>query len=59
MKKIIDFLFFRWEQTIEERGSETWIDYLRGNKFKKNYVIYRWKHKYVNREYLEKVYLEN
>lgn len=58
LKTIIDFLFFRWEQTIEKQGTEVWANIIHPIEFPRDFVIYRFTHKFSKRTYLKKVYFD-
>ena len=61
MKKLIDFLFFRWKREIIQEGSETWIKrpygYNLGYETERYFVKYKLTNKFDGSEKIEKVYL--
>ena len=65
MKKLFEFLFFRWKKEILERGEESWFTttYVSGvsigetNRYRRNYIDYILTNKFdgstkIKREYL-------
>lgn len=63
--RLYEFFFDRWEITIKEQGVEIWhkINIRTGynipeSNYPKNYVTYKYKHKFCNKEKLVKEYLD-
>lgn len=62
MKKLIEFLFFRWKKEIIRQGSETWQSSSFGHNvpdsdFKRTYVDYKYTNKFDGSQKIKRKYL--
>lgn len=63
MKRLIEFLFFRWERKVVNRGTESWFSIdattgLRaGHNYTRDYVDYKLTNKFDGSEKIKRVYL--
>lgn len=74
IKSIWDYFFNKWEITIKETGSETWVKKysddvfnkvknqhgkeIPGSEYERSFVVYLYKHKFNKEEKLVKKYLD-
>jgi len=59
-----EYLFDPWDITVEKQGSESWTsrewwetDPASGHRFIKEFVLYRYTHRFNNKTKLKKVYI--
>jgi len=63
IKKIIEFLFFRWKCEIHARGQDTFIHMgiigtvLPNSEFKRDYIDYKYTNKFDGSTKIKRVYL--
>lgn len=63
MKKIIEFLFFRWKKEIVKRGTERWFTRsgvtgtTMGDNYSRDYVEYKYTNKFDGSTKIKRVYL--
>lgn len=62
MKRLIEFLFFRWKVTVHSRGTEKWTTYLYGSdllshQYQRDYIEYKYTNKFDGSEKIKRKYI--